>query len=76
MLKWWSLNSGRPWTSDIAPMCWRYVPSYVDLSDKLRLAPAVEHLANQYGLMLHEFPGERAAKAMSRAAEVYQTGVA
>ena len=76
MLKWWSLNSGRPWTTDIAPMCWRYVPSYVDLSDKLRLAPAVEHLANQYGLTLQEFPGERAAKAMSVAAEVYQTGVA
>jgi len=76
MLKWWSLNSGRPWTTDIAPMCWRYVPSYVNASDKLRLSPVVERLAKQYGLALTEFPGERAAKTLSPSPDVYRKGVA
>lgn len=78
MLKWWSLNSGRPWTNDIVPLCWRYVPSYVNPVDKLRLAPVVEQLSKQYGLTLEEFPGERAAKAQadSRASEMSGRGVA
>jgi glycosyltransferase involved in cell wall biosynthesis len=62
-LRSWSLNRGRPWTTDIAPLCWRYVPQYVRPADKLRLAPAVDDLARQHGVILEEFPGERAARA-------------
>jgi hypothetical protein len=76
MLKWWALNSGRPWTTDIAPLCWRYVPSYINASDKLRLSPAVERLSKQYELTLKEFPGERAAKALSPSPDMYYKGVA
>jgi glycosyltransferase involved in cell wall biosynthesis len=62
-LKSWALQTGRPWTVDIAPLCWRYVPSYVHSADKVRLAPAVADLETNYGVILEEFPGERAAKA-------------
>jgi glycosyltransferase involved in cell wall biosynthesis len=63
-LRTWSLQQGYPWAMDIAPLCWRYVPSYVRSADKLRLAPAVEELASKHGVVLEEFPGERAAKAL------------
>jgi glycosyltransferase involved in cell wall biosynthesis len=58
-----ALRTGRPWTVDIAPMCWHYVPSYVRPEDKLRLKPAVEELRRKHGVALEEFPGERAALA-------------
>jgi glycosyltransferase involved in cell wall biosynthesis len=63
MLRMHSLQTGRPWTTDIASLCWRYVPSYVDPAEKRRLAPAVEALAREHGVVLEEFPGERAARA-------------
>jgi len=63
ILRTWSLKTNRPWTTNIAPMCWRYVPAYVRQDDKLRLAPAVEELRLKHGVILEEFPGERAAKA-------------
>jgi glycosyltransferase involved in cell wall biosynthesis len=68
-----ALRTGRPWRSDIAPMCWRYVPAYVHSEDKLRLAGAVEELAQKYGVPLEEFPGERVAKAR-RAAQSAAAG--
>jgi hypothetical protein len=58
-----SLRTRRPWTVDIVPMCWRYVPSYVRPEDKTRLQPAVEELRRNHGVVLEEFPGERAALA-------------
>jgi glycosyltransferase involved in cell wall biosynthesis len=63
VLRAWSLKTGRPWTTDIAPLSWRYVPAYARPEDKLRLASAVEELARKHGVILEEFPGERAAKA-------------
>jgi glycosyltransferase involved in cell wall biosynthesis len=58
-----SLRTRRPWTTDIAPMCWHYVPTYVNPADELRLKPAVEELTRKHGVVLEEFPGERAALA-------------
>jgi glycosyltransferase involved in cell wall biosynthesis len=63
LLRLWSIRTKRPWTTDIAPLCWRYVPAYVLPPDKNRLAPAIEELARKHGVILEEFPGERAAKA-------------
>ena len=63
LLRLWSIRTERPWTTDIAQLCWRYVPAYVHPSDKVRLAPAVDELARKHGVVLEEFPGERAAKA-------------
>lgn len=64
-----ALRTGRPWTTDIAPMCWRYVPAYVHPEDKLRLARAVEELSRKHAVILEEFPGERIAKARQNAQE-------
>jgi glycosyltransferase involved in cell wall biosynthesis len=61
-----SLRTKRPWTVDIAPMCWRYVPIYVRLDDKARLQPAVEELRRKHGVVLEEFPGEKASLARHR----------
>jgi len=46
---------GRPWTRDIAPLCWRYVPAYVDPADEARLAPAVDRLRAEHGVELVKF---------------------
>jgi len=60
-LRQWALRTGRPWTTDIVPFCWRYVPRYLHAVDKLRLSTAVQELGRKYGLTIDEFPGERAA---------------
>ncbi len=46
---------GRPWTRDITPLCWRYVPTYVHDDDEVRLAPGVERLRERYGIKLEKF---------------------
>lgn len=48
-------RTGRPWTQDLAPMCWRYVPSYLRPEDSARLKPAVDELATRYGVRLKTF---------------------
>jgi glycosyltransferase involved in cell wall biosynthesis len=48
-------EAGYPWTRDIAALCWRYVPSYVNPADKERLAPAVARLREEHGVELQEF---------------------
>ncbi|HEX2573913.1 MAG TPA: hypothetical protein VH877_30470 [Polyangia bacterium] len=60
----WALRTGRPWTEDIAPLCWRYVPAYVNPADEERLRPAVEQLLHRHGVEIKKFPGERASLAM------------
>jgi len=50
-----SLGRGRPWTRDIAPLCWRYVPSYVSADDERRLAPALEELTQRHGVRLKKW---------------------
>jgi len=54
-----AVATARPWTEDIAPMCWRYVPAYFDPADEVRLAPAVEELRRKYGVEIEKFAGER-----------------
>jgi len=61
ILKQYCHKAGRPWTSDIAPMCWRYVPRYLDPADKLRLLPGLEHLRRRHGVELTEFISEQQA---------------
>lgn len=52
---------GKPWTRDIAPMCWRYVPRYLDAVDEARLRAATERLRSEYGIGLKAFISERKA---------------
>lgn len=48
-------RAGRPWTRDIAPLAWRYVPVYAEAADQIRLAPAVERLRCAHGVELVPF---------------------
>lgn len=47
-----ALRGGQPWTTDIAPLAWRYVPCHVHAADEVRLRPTVGLLAEQYGVEL------------------------
>ena len=57
LLKAHAEQSGRPWTQDIAPLCWRYVPQYVNKHDEERLAPGVMNLHDRYGIELEKWNG-------------------
>lgn len=46
---------GRPWTQDITPMCWRYVPSYVMESDEQDMKPALDRLRERHAIHLERF---------------------
>lgn len=62
ILKHYSRQNGLPWTEDIAPLCWRYVPRYLDNADKQRLRPGLEHLRATHGIVLEEFVSEKQAR--------------
>jgi glycosyltransferase involved in cell wall biosynthesis len=49
------VRAGRPWTRDITPMCWRYVPSYVNESDEREMKPALDRLRETHGIELERF---------------------
>lgn len=68
ILKQHCLTSGQPWTRDIAPLCWRYVPRYLDSIDRIRLRPGLERLRAQHGIVLEEFVSERHALEKHRKA--------
>lgn len=68
ILRDYSLKAGKPWTRDIAPLCWRYVPRYLDSADAERLKPAVEQLRIRYGIELEEFVSEADARRRNREA--------
>ena len=55
ILRDYSKRAGYQWTRDIAPLCWRYVPSYLDSADGVALAPEVARLRSQYGVDLKQF---------------------
>ena len=55
LLRDYSLRTGRPWTADITPLCWRYVPSYLDAPTELAMRPAVERLRAEHGITLKKF---------------------
>jgi glycosyltransferase involved in cell wall biosynthesis len=50
-----ALRYGEPWTRDIEPLRWRYVPEYVDPAARERMAPAVRALRERHGVTLREF---------------------
>lgn len=62
ILRDYCLAAGHPWTQDIAPLCWRYVPRYLDESDVARLRPGVERLRERHGIELEEFVSEADAR--------------
>ena len=51
----YSLRANKPWTKDITPMCWRYVPSYMDAQTEVAMQPAVERLQRDHGVILKKF---------------------
>jgi glycosyltransferase involved in cell wall biosynthesis len=51
----YATSAGQPWTRHITPMCWRYVPSYVDPADEQAMAPPVARLRADYGIELEKF---------------------
>jgi glycosyltransferase involved in cell wall biosynthesis len=55
LLRDYAVQAEQPWTQDIAPMCWRYVPSYVDPADERRMAPEVARLRDDYSIGLEKF---------------------
>jgi glycosyltransferase involved in cell wall biosynthesis len=55
ILKAYTERIGCPWICDIAPLCWRYVPTYVYHEDEVRLSPGVERLHERYGIQLEKF---------------------
>ncbi len=66
------LQRGQAWTRDIAPMCWRYVPDYLNPQDAVRMQPALERLQREHGIILSRFAGERETAARNNAAAAKQ----
>lgn len=48
----YSERAGRPWTRDIMPMCWRYMPTYAREGDRERMASALAALRDEHGIQL------------------------
>lgn len=48
----YSERAGRPWTRDIMPMCWRYMPTYAREGDRERMASALTALRDEHGIQL------------------------
>jgi glycosyltransferase involved in cell wall biosynthesis len=55
LLREYALQAGQPWTRDITPMCWRYVPSYVNPDDESGMASEVTRLRHDYAIDLEKF---------------------
>jgi hypothetical protein len=45
-------RTNRPWTRDLAPLCWRYNPDYVNPGDEEDLLPAIVELQQRHRLRL------------------------
>lgn len=48
-------SRGQPWTSDIAELCWRYVPQHVHASDTERFTAVAESFPARYGFSLRTY---------------------
>ena len=68
ILRDYSLNAGKPWTRDIVPLCWRYVPNYLDSADAQRMQPGIERLRECHGIELEIFISEADARRRHQAA--------
>jgi len=62
ILKNQSQKNGTPWTRDITPMCWRYVPRYLDRRDGERMTSGREVLRREYGVEFEDFISENHGK--------------
>jgi len=62
LLKKQNLKNGSPWTKDITPMCWRYVPRYLDSRDGERMESGREVLRREYGIEFEDFVSENHGK--------------
>jgi glycosyltransferase involved in cell wall biosynthesis len=51
----YSTEAGLPWTRDITPLCWRYVPTYLDPDDEERMSDGVARLRADHGVVLKKF---------------------
>jgi glycosyltransferase involved in cell wall biosynthesis len=47
---------GHPWTRDIAPLCWRYVPQHVSEDDASRLEAVAAEFPVRYGFSVKAYP--------------------
>jgi hypothetical protein len=61
------VSTGKPWTVDITPMCWRYVPAYVRSEDEPAMQPAIDRLRRDHGVVLKPFEYKRPATPGGRA---------
>jgi glycosyltransferase involved in cell wall biosynthesis len=52
-------RAGHAWSTDIASLCWRYVPAYVHQEDEQRLRAGVDELRTRYAIELVKFAGEK-----------------
>jgi glycosyltransferase involved in cell wall biosynthesis len=62
VLREYAQRAGHAWTTDIAPLCWRYVPRHVNAADDVRLAPGVEELRSTLGIELVKWEYKPKAK--------------
>ena len=65
---------GRPWTTDIVPLCRRYVPRYLRESDRVRMQAGIKRLQLKHGIVLDEFVSERESAARNAALAAQRTG--
>jgi glycosyltransferase involved in cell wall biosynthesis len=47
-----AMRKQRPWTTDIARVCWRPYPQYAEATDAARFAGAMQSLSERYGVVL------------------------
>ena len=64
----YSRRAGLPWTRDIVPFCWRHVPAYATDEGERAMAPAVERLRRDPGVILKKHPVARPGAAAPPAA--------
>jgi glycosyltransferase involved in cell wall biosynthesis len=52
ILRDYNRQRGLPWTRELASMCWRPDPIYVNESDRHSMRPAYENMLNQHGIAI------------------------
>jgi glycosyltransferase involved in cell wall biosynthesis len=57
-----ALRRGAPWTADIAPLCWRYVPAYLRPCDTPRFDDPAAQLEQRFGVGLLRYDEVRSER--------------
>jgi hypothetical protein len=55
LLRDYCLAAGQPWTRDIVPLQWRYVPAYLSPADEQAMQAGVARLQADHGIELVRF---------------------